>query len=129
MIQLTNAAVLANNEVVGVDPNSVSFTEGKGEQSMRTVSVGGGKVEQVYAENVETNMSKLKFSMPTTPENVKLALAWKNNKNGNVYVIAGSTPEGDVTRTFTQAAVVNDYEVPVGVDASIEIEIMSNPAI
>lgn len=129
MIQLTDATLLANNEAVGVNPNSIAFTEGKGEQTLRPVSIGDGKVEQVFANNLETSMSKLKFTMPATIDNVALALAWKNNRNGNVFTIAGSTADGDLTRTFTQAAVVNDYEVPIGTEADIEIEVMSNSAI
>lgn len=129
MIQLTDATVLANNEAVAITPNSLSYTEGKGEQAIRPVSVGDGKVEQVFANNLESNMSKLKFSLPATVDNVKLALSWKTNRNQNVFQIAGSTADGDVTRTFTQAAVVNDYEVPFGTEADIEIEIMSNAAI
>jgi len=128
-IQLTDAAVIANNEVVGVIPNSVSFTEGFGEQVVRAVSIGGGKVEQVYARNLETNFGTLKFSLPTTPENVRLARQWKTNGNQNVFQIAGSTPEGTVTRTFTGAALCNDYEVPIGTEANIEIEIKANAPI
>lgn len=129
MIQLTDATVLANNEAVGVMPNSVAYTEGKGEQTQRPVSVGDGKVELVYANNLETSMSRLKFSLPATVDNVALALSWKVNRSQNVFQIAGSTADGDITRTFTGAAVTNDYEVPIGTEADIEIEIMSNAAI
>ncbi len=128
-IQLSDATVLANNEAIGITPNSLSYTEGKGEQIIRPVSVGDGLVEQVFANNLESNMSELKFSLPATTGNIKLALDWKNNKNQNVFQIAGSTTDGDVTRTFTQAAVVNNYEVNIGTEADIEIEIMSNAAI
>lgn len=129
MIQLTDATVLVNNEAVGVIPNSVMFTEGLGEQVVRAVSIGGGKVEQVYARNLETNFSKVKFSMPTTPETVRLARQWKTSGNQNVVQIAGSTPEGTVTRTFTGAALTADYEVPIGTEENIEIEFMANAAI
>lgn len=130
MIQLTDAALIANNEAVGVNPNSVAFTEGTGEQNVRAVSVGDGKVEQVYSHNVESNFSRLKFSLPTTIPNIKLARGWKTNRNQNVFQIAGTTPDGEtVTRTFTKAAVTNDYEVNIGSEGNIDIEIMSNAAI
>lgn len=129
MIQLADATILANNEAVAVIPNSVKYTEGLGEQTVRAASVGGGKAEQIFAQNIETSISKLIFLLPTTPESITLARAWKTNGNQNVFQIAGSTAEGDVTRTFTQASVVNDYEVEIGSETSIEIEVKSNPAI
>ena len=129
MIQLTDATVIVNNEAIGVIPNSVKFTEGLGEQVVRAVSIGGGKVEQVYAKNLETNFSRFMFSMPATPETVRLARQWKTNSNQNVVQLAGSTPEGTVTRTFTGAALTKDYEVPIGTEENIEIEFMANAAI
>ncbi len=129
MIQLTDATVVVNNEAVGVVPNSVAFTEGLGEQTLRPVSVGDGKVEQVYAQNLETSMSTVKLSLHATVDNVALALAWKNNRNQNVVQIAGSTADGDMTRTFTGAALTANYEVPIGTEANIEIEFMANTAI
>ena len=130
MIQLSDAALIANNEAVGIVPNSMKFTEGFGERKVRTASVGGGKVEQIFANDVESALSKLTFDMPTTPENIRLAREWTANQNKNVFQIAGSTSDGEeVTRSFTQAAVVNDYEVEIGSEANISIEIMSNAAI
>lgn len=129
MIQLTDAAVVINNENVGVTPNSVEFDEGRGEQIVRPVSIGEGKTEQVYANNLETNIGAVKFSMPSTVENVALALSWKTNKNRNVVSIAGSTDDGDLTRTFTQAALVANYKIPIGTEADIEIEFMGNQPI
>lgn len=130
MIQLTDAAVVANNEAVGIMPNSLAYTEGFGEQDVRAVSVGDGKTEQIFARNLETSFSMLKFELPTTPENIALARSWKANGNQNVFQIAGATPDGGaVTRTFTQAVVVNDYEVGIGTETTIPIEIKSNAAI
>jgi hypothetical protein len=128
-IQLSDATVLANNEAVGIVPNSLTYTEGFGEQQVRVAALGGGKTEQIYAQDVEGNMSTLKFELPTTVENIKLARKWKANQNQNVFTIAGSTSDGDMTKTFTQAAVTNDYEVAIGTEGSIEIEIMANAAV
>jgi hypothetical protein len=129
MIQLTDAAVVVNNEAVGVNPNSVEFDEGRGEQTIRAVSIGEGKTEQVFANNLETNIGGVKFTMPTTVDNVSLALSWKTNKNRNVVAIAGSTDDGTLTRTFTQAALTANYKIPVGTEADIEIEFMANQPI
>lgn len=110
-------------------PNSLSYTEGFGEQQVRAVSVGEGRVEQVYARDLESAFSTVKFSLPTTPENVRLARSWKSNGNLNVVQIAGRTSEGEVTRTFARAALTADYEVNIGTETDIEIEFMSDAAI
>lgn len=128
-IQLSDATVVANNEAIGIVPNSLSWTEGFGEQTMRAMSIGGGAVEQVFSNDLQTNFSMLKFSMPSTVDNIKLARQWKANRNTNVFQVAGSTVDGDVTRVFTSAAVVNNFEVPVGSEANIEIEVHSNSAL
>ena len=128
-IQVTNAAILVNNEAVGIVPNSCEFDEGKGEQRVRVVSIGEGKTEQVYAEDLETNVGGVKFSIPSTTENIALALSWKVNKNRNVVGLAGSTDDGDLARTFTQAALTANYKVPLGTEADIEIEFMANSPI
>ena len=129
MFQLTDATVLVNNEAHSIVPNSLVFNEGLGEQQVRAMSAGGGKTEQVYARNLESNVGMVKFELPTTPRNIEIAKQWKQNGNGNVVAIAGTTPDGDVTRTFTQAALTNNYEIEVGTETSIEIEFHSNPAI
>lgn len=129
MIQLSDATLMANNEAVGIIANSLKYTEGFGEQKMRAASIGGGKVEQIFSNDVETSFSSLMFELPATPENIALARSWKANGNQNAFQIAGSTPEGEVTRTFTQAAILNDYEVAIGSETTIPIEIKSNPAI
>ena len=128
-IQLSDAAVLVNDEVVAIVPNSLKYTEGLGEQSVRAASVGGGAVEQVYSRDLETALSKCMFDIHTTPANVKLARSWKTNANQNVVQIAGSTSEGDMTRTFTQAAMTGDPEIEIGSEGMINIEFQSNAAI
>lgn len=125
-IQLSTAAVLVNNEVVTVVPNSVKFTEGFGEQQVRAGSVGGGGVEQIYSQDVESALGKVMFDIHTTPENVRLQRSWQSNQNRNVVQIAGTTDEGDVTRTYTQAAMVNDPEIEIGTEGVISIEFMAN---
>jgi hypothetical protein len=128
-IQLSSAALLVNDEVVMIVPNTLKYTEGFGEQSVRAASVGGGAVEQIFSQDVETSLSKVMFDIHTTPDNVKLARGWKSNGNLNVVQIAGKTAEGDVTRTFTQAAMTGDPEIEIATEGVINIEFMSNAAI
>lgn len=129
MEQLSNPTVMVNNVQVAVTPNSVMYDEGLGEQSIRAASTGGGGVEQIYSRNVETEFATVKFDMPATVDNIKLQREWKVNKNQNLVSITGRTAEGDISKTFTQAAVLNAIEVALGVDTNISIEFKANPAI
>ena len=129
-IQLSDATLYINNEVVPIIPNTLLYTEGKGEQKMRVASVGGGAIEQIFSTDVEGNLSKVNVSIPSDPDSINNARAWKTLLNANLVQIAGKTPDGKtLTRTFTQAAVMNDYEVALGSETDISLEIMSNPAI
>ena len=127
--QLVDPTVMVNNEIWAVVPNSVKFTEGQGEQEIKAASSGGGAVEQVYSHNIESAFSMVSFEVYATVENVENTKSAKSNRNNNVVQIAGSTPEGRITRTFTQAAILNDVEKSFGTDATIPVEFKANPAI
>lgn len=129
MIQLADATVLVNDEVVAIMPNSLKITEGLGEQSVKAASIGGGAVEQIFARDVETAIGKVMFDVPTTPETVALQRTWKVNGNQNVVQIAGSTIEGTLTRTYTQAAMIGDPEIEFSTEGVINIEFAANQAI
>ncbi len=128
-VQLSDPLVTVNNNPIAIIPNTVKYTEGKGEQTLRAASLGGGNTEQVYAHNVETNFSMVMFEMPSTVDNINQAREWKTNLNQNLVQIAGSTPEGQITRTFSQAAILNDYEVELGSETNITVEFKSNAAV
>ena len=129
-IALANPSIVINNEPVAVVPNSVKYTEGTGEQTMRAVSTGGGGVEQVYSDNVETSFSKLMFEVLNDVQTIEDARGWKKNANRNVVVLTGNTSDGaTLRRTFNQAAILNDYEVALGSDTTIPIEFSSNAAV
>lgn len=122
---LARPTIVANNTPVQIVPNSVVYTEGKGEQSVRTQSAGGGLVELVISENVETNMSKLNFSLMPTEENIAIARSWKSNPGLNAFQVV----QGSFSRTIGDATVTNDYDVELGADTVISIEIMGAAAV
>lgn len=130
---LANPQVTVNNDVVEVVPNSVSYDEGLGEQIMRAASTGGGGVNQVYSRNIESNFSMVKFALYNSPENVDLIRTWKQNQNGNGITISGTVTDSGVqttlTRTFNNAAILNNYEVNLGADTNIELEFTSDAAV
>ena len=72
MKPLSNIAVSVNNDPIAIVPNSVSYTEGFGEQTMRAASVGGASVEQVFSQDLESTFSMVKFEIYPDIDVVKL---------------------------------------------------------
>lgn len=129
---VANPQVTVNNIVVKVVPNSVKYTEGLGAQNIRAASSGGSSVEQVYSKNVEENFSKVMFEIFNTVEDIESARTWKANNNQNVISITGTVTqngvESTITRSFTNAAILNDYEVALGADTTVPLEFQSDAA-
>lgn len=127
--QIADAVVTVNNDTIGIVPNSLLFSEGFGEQMILPVSDGGGKVSQVFANNLETNFARVAFTVRTTAENIERVRGWKIAGNTNVIIIAGEDADGnDFIRTFTQAAFTGDYDVMIQAEGVIDIEFKSNAA-
>ena len=76
---LTDAALYVNNDLWPVVPNTLTFTEGQGEQEMKAASVGGGKTITVYAHDVETNFSTVSVELYTTIQTIEDTKAVKAN--------------------------------------------------
>jgi len=129
MKPLSNIAVAVNNDPVGIVPNSVSYTEGFGEQNMRAASIGGASVEQVFSQDLESTFSMVKFEVYPDIDQVKLLRAWKTNGNANTVTLTGSVDGKTFRRTFKKAAILNDYEVALGSDTTVEIEFKSDAAV
>lgn len=122
-IAITDATLVINNVAVAYVPNSITYNEGLGEATYRAQSSGGGQVQGVYSENVETRIPWIKFSLFNTPENIANLKNWRQNKNTNAITLSatilGST---NFTRNISNAGIVNNYEVGLGADSSIEVE-------
>jgi len=129
MIQLSDATFIVNDEAIATIPNSITFTEGLGEQSVKAASIGGGAVEAIYSNDLQSAFSMVKADIPSTPENIDLARTWKLNRNNNVVQIVGETIEGTVTRTFARAALTSNYEIGIGSESAITIEFKALTAI
>jgi hypothetical protein len=120
---ISNATVVVNNIAAGVVPNSVSFTEGFGEYNYRAQSGGGGSVQGVFSENIEDRLPMIKFSLYPTPENIAMLRQWKANRSSNAVTLSGQIPDNpNFTRSFRSAAVLNNYEVNLGADTQIDVE-------
>lgn len=127
-IQVSNPTVTINNEVFAIVANSCSYTEGFGEQEMEMASAGGDQTEQVFIEKIETKFSMFKIEFWSDIEKIKAVRKFKANKNQNLILMSASNADGILSRTFSQASLINDYEVGLGSDTKIALEFKSNPA-
>ena len=129
---IANPQVIVNNIPQAIKPNSLSFTEGFGEQIMRAASAGGQSVVQILADDVTDNFSDVKFALDNTKENIESARVWKSQPGLNGIVVTGKVTDGATTvrfrRVFNNASLMNNYEVPLGSDVSIDLEFKSDPA-
>ena len=119
--------VVVNNQVVSIIPGSFEFTEGLGEQSVRSQSAGGGIVEMVISDNAETKISDVKFKMFATTYNIQIIKSWKKNLSSNV--ITATHPTQPITRTFQSATMINQYVVQAKPDGEIDLEFKTSPAV
>lgn len=130
---ISNPQVIVNNIPQAIKPNSLVFTEGFGEQILRAASAGGKSVEQILADNVEDNFSDIKFSLDPTIPNIESARVWKTQPGQNGIIVTGTVTDGSRTvnfrRAFNKASLVNNYEVPLGSDTSLDLEFKSDPAV
>ena len=96
---------------------------------MRAASIGGASVEQVFSQDLESTFSMVKFEVYPDIETVKLLRSWKSNGNSNTVVLTGSVDGASFRRSFKKAAILNDYEVALGSDTTVEIEFKSDAAV
>lgn len=124
--QINDVTLLANNEVVGYEPNTLKPMHGKGESQIRGAVIGGGQSEQIFSVDISTKFSSLKFSLPCTDSSVALVDGWKDNENNNVFELVGNNVV--YNKIFTECAVTNEPEFDFSNEGSVEIEIKGNPA-
>lgn len=129
MSGLSDATVTVNDDVVAIVPGSLKMSEGLGEQQVLAASVGGGRRVQVYSDNPAESFSRVTFELFTTVPNIALARGWKKNRNNNVIGASEQTTDGNFQRTFTQAALTNDYDIEFAPEGKIPLEFKANEAV
>lgn len=122
---ISTPTIVVNNIVLPIVPNSAVYTEGQGEQNYRAQSAGGGSVQGVYSDNAESKFSTFKCSVFNTAENINFLRAIKANGNNNAITITDT----GFSRSITQAALTNNYEVNLGADTTVDIEFSGLPAV
>lgn len=128
--RISTPQIIIDNQVIGIVPNSFSYTEGFGEQTYNVQSGGGNSVQTVLGQNVETAMSDVKFRVYNTLDNIELLRSYKAaNILGRTQVITASDQASGMTRTFQGGILTNNYEVALGADSEIDIEFKTLPAV
>lgn len=124
-IAISSPTITANNQALEIVPNTCTYTEGFGEYTQRVASAGGGSTNIVFSENAEMKKSKLTFEVYATAEMIGILRSLKNNRQQNVFTVESS----ELTRTIRQAAIISDYEVALGADTTIPLEVEGRSAV
>lgn len=119
-------SVTVDNTILPIMPNSVIYTEGFGEQTVRVQSSGGGSVQQVVSTNLETALSSFKCTVLNTVANINFIRQIKST--GAPHVVTWFDSGVGFTRTMEQAVLVNDYEVNLSSDGNIALEFKGTAA-
>jgi hypothetical protein len=127
---LSTPTLVINNQPVLIIPNSATYTEGFGEQQVKTQSGGGGTIRNVFIDNAESKFSTFKFSLFPTSDNIALARSWKSSGNTNAVSMTGQNENGAYfTRSFQHAALTNNYEVGLSADGKLDLEWASDASV
>ena len=127
---LSTPTLIINNQPIYIVPNSAAYTEGFGEQQVKTQSAGGGSIQSVYVDNAETKFSTFKFSLFPTSDNIAAARSWKANGNSNAVSMTGQNENGIYfTRSFQHSALVSNFEVGLGADKTLDLEWASDAVV
>lgn len=128
-LQLSAVAVEVNDEPVAIEPGTLSFDEGFGEALVRAASTGGEGTELIFGRDVSSALSMIKFEIASTIPNVEKSRAWQAGLGANTVQISASFGGKSFSRTMTQGSVVNNPEVNVGPEGTIEVEFKGNPVV
>jgi hypothetical protein len=125
-ISLVNPQLVINNISVDYVPNSLDIDLGLGEQSVKALAGGGGTVDTVFFNNIESNIGIVKFDRYSTNVNMTFLQDWKALGDANTIQVQG---EGNVVVTFQFMALTNRVEVMIGNEKQTSFEFQGNPAI
>ncbi|MCK5591363.1 MAG: hypothetical protein KAI72_05355 [Candidatus Pacebacteria bacterium] len=120
---ISDPQVRINNETFQVVPNSIKGTLGLGESIVKAQSAGGGNVQVVYSENVESKLGKVTLSVFVTQDKIESVKSLKGNMNTNYISITSS----GFALTMRQATLINDPEINFSNEGEIELEFQGLP--
>ena len=129
-IILVDASIEVNDEVITIEGNSITLTEGVGESTVKAASQGGKPV-MVVSQDITTKIGKVKFDMPATVASMNRSRDFAvASKGTSVVRVSGTDPAGNrMGRTLTQATMTNDPEKAIQSDGKISIEFSGMPLV
>jgi len=128
-LQLSAIAVEVNDEPWAIEPGTCAFTEGFGAALVRAASTGGEGTELIFARDISEAMSMIKFEVPATIANVERVRAVTAGLGVNTVQLSANFGGRSFSRTMTQGSVVNNPEVNIGPEGTIELEFKGNPVV
>ena len=120
---LSTSTLTVNNDVVAILPNTLVLKMGLGETKVRASSTGGGGVENVITEDVESKVSMVKFTLISTAGAVSLMRSWK--RQANAVTISDDEFQG----SFSDMSMITDPEIAIGADGNTEVEFQGSPMV
>jgi hypothetical protein len=123
---LSNPSAFINGINVQFKPNTIAYSDGLGEQKIRSQSGGGGTSQTVFSIDAETRYSVVKGNLYPTPENLEFVRGWKSLGNANTITLSD---ESGFSRTFTFCAMINEPSITLGADSDFEVEFHGEPAV
>lgn len=125
---ISTPTVVVDGIVLAIVPNSLSFTEGFGEQDVKVQSSGGGQVQPIITRDVSTALSRVQMQVVNTAANIDQLRTIKSAVD-SFHVVAFFDDRVGFIRTVQQAIMTSDYEVGLGADTPISIEFKGAQAV
>lgn len=122
--RIGNPVLRVNNEPFPIVPNSFKFTEGDGETTVETQTIGND-VEIVTSDSGEDKMTTFSFDVMNTEDNIKRLRGIKKNPGNNVFDYS----EGSFSRVVQSASITNNYEIELSATGKATIECKGAPSI
>lgn len=115
-------SVYVDEVLMGIMPNSVSYTDGKGLSKVDAQSSGAGVVVPVFSQDAETFLSTIKFELYNTVEAINAVRSWRSNFTPHVVYIDMNDPNTSETVTFAECVITNDPEYELKATGKISVE-------
>ncbi len=120
-LRVSLPSVYVNNALIEIMPNSVSYTDGKGETKVDAQSAGAGVVTPVFSQDAETFLSEIKFEVYNTVDSINLVRSWRSNGPNNTVYIDFNDPNTNETITCAQCAVTNNPEYELKATGKVSV--------
>lgn len=125
-LQLIDASVYVNDELIPIVPGSLKTTPAKGEVKARALAIGGNKVTIVGGLDTSTLLEEVKFEIANTSDDTERVEDWKRRSITNeLNVIKLAWPGQDHVRAYLKAFMVNSPEADHSADGNIPVEFMA----